>query len=235
MAAAEAAQGSSWRRAVLRAADAYSARARQRRAELFHDVMSVESTDQILDLGASDCTHIAALGLDGTIYVADIDGAALADSAAKYGYTPVEIPPSGRLPFPDRYFDVVFCSSVIEHVTIPKEELHLVRTTAEFRERAWKAQQDFAAEIRRIGKRYFVQTPYRYFLVESHTWLPGLVAVLPRQVQLRLIDFTNRWWPKRTQADFNLLTVREFEQLFPDASILRERSMGMTKSLIAVK
>jgi hypothetical protein len=45
----------------------------------------------------------------------------------------------------------------------------------------------------------------------------------------------NHWWPKKTSPDWNLLTFREMQHLFPDAQIIRERSLGVTKSLIAVR
>ena len=143
------------------------------------------------------------------------------------------IPEDGPLPFPDGYFDVVFCSSVIEHVTGDKEAAKRTRDDR-FLAEAELHQRAFAAEVRRIAKRYFVQTPNRWFPIESHTWLP-LVGFMPRPLLVPVIGFTNRWWVKTTIPDFRLLSARDMAELFPDATIFTERSCGLVKSLIAIR
>ncbi|MBY0485157.1 MAG: class I SAM-dependent methyltransferase, partial [Gammaproteobacteria bacterium] len=95
-------------------------------------------------------------------------------------------------------------------------------------------QSEFANEIRRLGKGYFVQAPYRWFPIETHSWLP-FVGYLPRRLQVLLIRFTNRFWIKRTSPDFYLPTMEDMKHYFPDASILKEYALGMTKSLIAYR
>jgi len=80
-----------------------------------------------------------------------------------------------------------------------------------------------------------VQTPDKWFPVESHTWLPVVIVALPRGLQLRLVGWLNRWWIKPTQVDWNLLTASDMARLFPEAEIVRERTLGLSKSLIAVK
>ena len=61
------------------------------------------------------------------------------------------------MPFPDDSFDVVFLSSVLEH-------LHPDR---------WQA---YAAEIRRVANRYYVQTPNK---LSARTALPASVRPVP--------------------------------------------------------
>ena len=113
--------------------------------------------------------------------------------------------------------------------------LDQVRSRRQFEALALEHQRAFAREIARIGRRYFVQTPYRYFPIDSHMWLPAPVAFLPRLVQLQLVRVINRFWIKHTVLDFNLLNRRQLGELFPDAEIVAERWFGLTKSLIAAR
>lgn len=204
-------EGSHWREAALRTGERYSTRSRRRRAELFLRSLPVRPSDRVLDLGGCDGTYMA-LDLEADVYVADVDGAAVEAGAREHGFTPVVVPSSGRLPYPDGYFDA----------------------SREFARRARLAQRRFVEEVRRLGKRYFVQTPNRYFPVESHTWLPGLLVALPRRWQIGLVDHANHWWPKTSVVDFHLLNERELRLAFPEATIVRERFLGDTKSLIAL-
>ncbi len=133
-----------------------------------------------------------------------------------------------QLPFRDQSFEIVFSNSVIEHVGAPAE------------------QRDFANEIRRVGKRYWVQTPNRRFPIEQHLLTP-FVHWLPRGLQRAWVTKWTLWdWVERPSpdrrayyiqhflSDIHLLSASELAALFPDAEILRERSLGWTKSLIAV-
>ena len=134
-----------------------------------------------------------------------------------------------QLPFRDQSFEIVFSNSVIEHVGAPDQ------------------QRRFANEIRRVGKSYWVQTPNRRFPVEQHLLTP-FVHWLPRSMQRAWVTKWTVWdWVERPSpdrrdfyiqhflGDIRLLSDTELAALFPDAEILRERSLGWTKSLIAVK
>ena len=218
---------------------ALSARARERRAATFRQSFSLTPSTRILDLGSETGANIHAV-LRGTdvrpenVHVADIDHAAIELGCQRYGFVPVAIDETGRLPFPDGYFDVVYCSSVIEHVTVPKARVWELRSGVQFRREARERQRAFADEVRRLGRQYFVQTPYRHFLIESHSWLP-FVAWLPRRALVPLLGLTNRFWVKRTSPDWYLLDRAEMASLFGDARIVSERFFLMTKSLIAVR
>jgi hypothetical protein len=134
-----------------------------------------------------------------------------------------------QLPFRDQSFEIVFSNSVIEHVGSPLQ------------------QRRFAEEIRRVGKNYWVQTPNRWFPIEPHLLTP-LVHWLPRNLQRAWVtkwtvwDWVERPSPDRREfyihhflEDIRLLSASELAASFPDAEIVRERSLGWTKSLIAVK
>lgn len=130
-----------------------------------------------------------------------------------------------HLPFKDGAFDIVYSNSVIEHLG------------------SFKNQQLFANECKRVGLRYYVQTPNKWFPVEPHFITP-FIHWLPRRVQRRLLrNFTVRGLitrPTEQECEDILRKIRlldewGLQQLFPDAEIWRERVLGLTKSLIAVK
>lgn len=213
--------------------------ARAKRASVFRETFSIGPATRILDLGSEDGSAIASViagtrAQPGNVYIADIDEKRVQEGKRRYGFVPVTIPESGRLPFDDGYFDIVYCSSVIEHVTVDKNDAWALTSGAEFRQRAEKRQREFAREIRRLGKSYYVQTPNKWFPIESHTWLP-LVGFLPRSWQIKIISLSNRYWIKRTSPDWLLLTATEMRALFPEAEIRAERLVGLTKSIMAIR
>jgi len=216
-----------------------SARARAARADWFRRQFVLDEQTRILDLGSETGANIHAV-LQGTpvrpqnVYIADIDARAVAAGMERYGFNPIVIGESGALPFPDQYFGIVYCSSVIEHVTVAKEQVWRIRDGKTFKSLAREHQRAFAMEIRRLGQQYFVQTPYIGFPIESHSWLP-LMGYLPRRLQVPALRLTNRFWVKRTAPDWCLFNRRELAALFPDARIMDEVSMGLTKSLMAVR
>ena len=224
------------KRKVIQIVEKYRASARKKRAKLFLQLFSITTETKIIDLGSADGSYINSV-LSGTradpkkIFIADISERYINIGAEKYGYQPVLIQEKGSIDFPDKYFDIVFCSSVIEHVTLPKEEVWNVTSGLEFKIRSLEHQKQFAQEILRIGKYYFVQTPYPFFPIESHTWFP-LFWFLPRVLQIKLHRFLNRFWIKTAAPDFNLLDKAEIEIIFPNSTIIEEKSFGFVKSLM---
>jgi len=217
----------------------YSENARSKRRAIFREYFHIDKATRILDLGSEDGSNIANV-LAGSsydpsnVYIADIDPAAVERGAERYGFQPVKLTENGLLPFDDNYFDIVYCSSVIEHVTVKKADVWTIVSGKEFQQKALNSQQRFADDIRRVGKYYFVQTPCRTFPIESHSWLP-LVGMMPRGMQVRLIRFADRFWVKKTIPDFYLLSVSELKLMFPASMMVKEKSFGFTKSLMAVK
>lgn len=225
-------------KAIRHIAAMYSSRSRKRRATRFRRLFAIESDTTILDLGSENGRHMADV-LAGSVidsrnvYIADLNAAAVEEGARRFGFTPVVIDESGRLPFPDGFFDIVHCSSVLEHVTVPKGRVWQVRSGRDFKRLSRQSQQRFADEIARVGRQFYVQTPDKWFPLESHSWLP-FAGWLPRRTLLPLLRATNRFWVKKTAPDWNLLDARTLSRLFPGIPILRERSLGMVKSVTAV-
>lgn len=216
-----------------------SRKSRENRAVLFRQVFSIDETTKILDIGSEDGSNINFY-LQGTkahpenVYLADINESAIENGKANYGYKAVLLDESAKLPFADVFFDIVFCSSVIEHVTIGKEKIWEIQDEAEFARLSWERQTFLANEIQRIGRSFFVQTPNRNFIFETHSWLP-FIGFLPRPLMIKVLNFFNKFWIKLTIPDFHLLDKNQMKILFPDAEIVSERKFGMIKSIIAIK
>lgn len=217
----------------------FSAQARKKRAELFRKFFTIDENTKILDLGSENGTNIYNV-LTGcnykpqNIYIADIDSAAVEEGKNLYGFNAVLINENGKLPFPDIFFDIVYSSSVIEHVTVSKSEIWNLKNGKSFKKAAFERQKEFAGEIIRLGKQYFVQTPSKTFPVESHTWLPA-AGYLPREIFVPALKLTNRFWIKKSEPDFNLLGRKDMKELFSEAEIICESKFGLTKSIMAVK
>jgi len=90
------------------------------------------------------------------------------------------------------------------------------------------------AEIERISKNYFIQTPHKLFPIESHTQFP-FIGFLNRPFQMHMINMLNSFWIKKTQPDWYLLNKNQLQHLFPKAEIFVEKYFGFPKSLIALK
>lgn len=217
----------------------FSANARSQRAQIFRDSFEFGPETRLLDLGSEDGTNIAAVteGLSlspNNIFIADIDPYAVEKGSRDHGFTPVLLSDGENLQFDNGSFDIIFCSSVIEHVTVGKDDVWDVTSGQAFKQAAIRSQTRFADEIKRVGRQYFVQTPNRGFPLESHTWLP-FAGQMPREIFVPVLKATNIFWPKKSIPDFNLLDSADMQKLFPEAKLILERRFGLVKSIMAVK
>ena len=224
---------------LRRAVRSLSSHARKRRAQAFRSAFVLSQDTKILDLGSEDGSNIRSV-LNGTsvrpenVHIADIDSSLVQKGHNLFGFVPLFLYESDTLPFPDGYFDIVYCSSVIEHVTVSKSIVWTVYDGTQFKRESLVRQHRFAAEIRRVGKQYFVQTPSKSFPIESHSWLP-FAGYLPRPLLLPVLRLSNRIWIKETSPDWNLLGCNDFAAMFCDAEIVAEKYLGITKSIMAIK
>jgi hypothetical protein len=195
---------------------------RRKRMQWFLELLHVQLEDRLLDVGGhpeswSQAAGSAPVTLFNLGYPADI-------GTTHPGFTYVT-GDAGALPFANREFDVVFSNSAIEHAG------------------TWERQVAFAAEVQRVGRKFWVQTPAYEFFIEPHLLAP-FIHWLPVRWQRRFIrNFT--WWGWLVRppapdvdaflAEVRLLTRPEMRKLFPDCRILEEKFLGMTKSYIAVR
>ena len=187
---------------------------REQRYKMFVELCAVERDERILDVGAGEGSALERFNKMNPIVAVDLETDER-DWLQGENVT-VQRADGTQLPFDDRSFPIVFSNSVIEHVPSA-------------------LQPAFAREIRRVGERYFVQTPNRWFPIEPHYQMP-LVHFLPERA-LRALNkrFTMGFRKKGEWYETTLLSASDLRRLFPDAAIHRERVLGMTKSLMAVR
>ena len=120
--------------------------------------------------------------------------------------------------FNDKSFEIIHSNSVLEHVG------------------SFNDQMKMAAEVKRVGRSYFLQTPNYYFPIEPHFYIIGF-----QFMPVKMRAFIHSHWIKKTHEykksipavkSIRLLKKKELKQLFPNASIYREKIFGFTKSFI---
>ena len=141
------------------------------------------------------------------------------------GYTAV-VGDGLDLQYASAEFDLAFSNSVIEHVGDLND------------------MDRFARELRRVGKSYYCQTPNKWFPIEPHLgtvflhWFPGLLRnyLVVRYLTLwGLLNKPTRQTAKDSIANIHLISHRQLQRFFPDAEIVAERYLGLSKSYIAIR
>jgi hypothetical protein len=127
--------------------------------------------------------------------------------------------------FKGQTFDFVHSNSVIEHVG------------------DLEAMQKFADNTRRLGKRYYMQTPNFWFPYEPHfrfpgfQWLPAAVrAYVMTKMRLGFFEKQKSYKEAKWHVDsIRLLSASDVKRLFPDSSVTKERVFGLPKSIMAIR
>ena len=196
----------------------FSTQARALRMEKFLEVMDIRGGERILDLGGvaefwDGCSH----PLDLTIV--NLPGAGAHHNGRPRHRISLLEGDACDLDLEDEpRFDIVVSNSVIEHVG----------------DRARRAR--LAREVRRRASRYWVQTPSVWFPVEAHSNMPFWWAY-PKPLRRHFIRKWKKRLPKWTEMieGTTVVSRRELEAQFPDATLWVERCMGFPKSYVAYK
>lgn len=191
------------RRPFTAAAGRAAARARQRRHAALFPLTGVQPGMRVLDVGCG------ALGLRGLEPGLDIIGADL-HPHPRYPGSIVQADAAEGLPFADGAFDLAYASSLVEHVA-PARRPRL------------------AAELQRVARGIFVQTPARGFPLEPHALLP-FAHWLPEPLRRPYWRLGVAPW----EPDLRLLGRGELQALFPAATIHAERTGPLVKSWTAI-
>jgi SAM-dependent methyltransferase len=195
---------------LRRVASRVSMRSRERKLQLFLDLLQPGPETTVVDVGVTD----AAFGSGSTdnffeaLYpwpeqVTGVGRTELDRFAAAFPQVRAVRADGRDLPFADAEFDLGFSNAVVEHVAGGRD-----------------GQRQFVHELCRVAGRVFVTTPNRRFPLEVHTLLP-FVHWLPKGPRERLLPFDDVLDP---------LSAKDLAALFP----YRVRVINTGMTLIAI-
>lgn len=195
---------------------------RQKMFRLFMESMTPSATTRVLDVGVTSDRSFQESNYFERMYpyphnitcVGTEDGSHLERDYPGLRY--VQVRPHEALPYRDGEFDIVFSNAVIEHVGSRSDQAR------------------FAREICRVGRRFFITTPNRWFPFEHHTGLPLLHYLPASRFRALLRPTRYRYWS--AEEHLNILTARELGRLFPADASVEVRSVrlaGVPANLVA--
>jgi hypothetical protein len=195
---------------LRRVASRVSMRSRERKLQLFLDLLQPGPETTVVDVGVTDAPFGA--GSTDNFFEARYPWP---ERITAVGHTELDrfeaafpqvqaVRADGReLPFGNAEFDLGFSNAVVEHVAGGRD-----------------GQRQFVHELCRVARRVFVTTPNRHFPLEVHTLLP-FVHWLPKGPRERLLPFDDVLDP---------LSAKDLAALFP----YRVRVINTGMTLIAI-
>jgi hypothetical protein len=199
---------------------------RGKRMEMFESCLNPTPNEKLLDVGGFPSTWLARTQRTASIDCLNIHEISWIPSENSNHQIRTLVGDGCSLDFKDGEYDIVFSNSVIEHVG------------------DWQKQKDFANEVRRVGKKLWIQTPAFECPIEPH-FLAPFVHWFPVPIRRYFLRWLTPWgWMERPSQDkvdeiikfTKLLTKRQVRDLFPDCEILTERMLGIIpKSYIAYR
>jgi SAM-dependent methyltransferase len=195
---------------LRRVASRVSMRSRERKLQLFLDLLQPGPETTVVDVGVTDATFGAGStdNFFEALYpwpeqVTGVGRTELDRFAAAFPQVRAVRADGRDLPFEDAEFDLGFSNAVVEHVAGGRD-----------------GQRQFVHELCRVARRVFVTTPNRRFPLEVHTLLP-FVHWLPKGPRERLLPFDDVLDP---------LSAKDLAALFP----YRVRVINTGMTLIAI-
>jgi SAM-dependent methyltransferase len=198
---------------LSRVASRVSLRSRERKLQLFFELLEPGPETTVVDVGVTD----GGFGGGSTdnffeaLYpwprqVTAVGNTELDRFRAAFPEVTAVRADGRDLPFADRQFDLAFSNAVVEHVAGGRE-----------------GQRQFVHELCRIARRVFVTTPNRFFPLEVHTLVP-LAHWLPVSARDRILR------ARGFHDVLDPLGPRELAALFPYG--VRVVNTGMTLTAV---
>ena len=202
-----------------------SLRSRRIKMELLERYLPLSGTERVLDIGsqvdAQSRQILERFPDKGRITAANLFPEHLETIRKAYPGIHTVQADARKLPFEDKTFDLVYSNAVIEHVGTLED------------------QQRMADEVRRVGKRWFLTTPNKWYPFEFHARMP-LVSWLPPKAMHKLTRMwaynhvKGRYQPGNDFSDVHLLTARQLRRMFPDSLVIKPRVTFWPETLVVV-
>lgn len=201
---------------------------RRRKLELFRTIIMPTENSRILDVGAEvdilasgELQFIDLYSWKHRISAINISQEHISHIKKCFPEVDAVVGDACKLPWPDNYFDVVYSNAVIEHLG------------------TFEKQRKMASEIMRVGKRWFVCTPNRWYPFEFHmrlpfvTWLPGNTYLCVGRI-VAYNHIKRKYTFGNNRKDLRLMTTYELKSCFPGSKIIKLRVTFMAETLIVV-
>ena len=188
-------------------------RCRARRIEQFVKLIGDEN-EMVLDVGygyGQFERRLVDLGVRNDVIALDIVARGSSEHPNVLVFVQAD---AAHLPLADASIALVYCNSLLEHVG------------------DWRVQRQVLAEIERVGRKLFVQTPNRHFPIEPHHLVPTF-QYWPR--------FLQRWIGEAVLGHYEevwLLDRKAVEALAGNGeriTVREEKLCGLTKSFVLVR
>lgn len=199
-----------------RVQNSLSAKLRKKRFELFLKTFNPNNKTKIIDIGGTEIIW-RGTEFEQNVTILNLN---FGEKDSRFKYVYADACNSG---IKSKSYDVAYSNSVIEHVG------------------DYERQKQFASEIQRIAKSYYIQTPNKHFPLEQHFLFP-FFQYLPKKLKLFIglkwkfstVYIGGEDYLRNEIENIRLLTKRELQELFPNAIILKEKFFGLTKSFIVI-
>lgn len=191
---------------------------RQKKFDLFLNIVSPKENEAVLDVGVNDEEYSESDNYLEKHYpfpqnITAVSKQGLDHFKKRYPNIRAVVADGRALPFRENEFSISYSNAVIEHVGTREDQLNFLR------------------ELFRVSRKGFLTTPNRHFPIEVHTRVPLLHIVLTKSFFDIFLKKIGKTWA--TGNYMNLLSISDLRTLLDKArisqyQIIRNRLFGFT-------
>jgi hypothetical protein len=191
---------------------------RQKKFDLFLNIVSPKENEAVLDVGVNDEEYSESDNYLEKHYpfpqnITAVSKQGLDHFKKRYPNIRAVVADGRALPFRENEFSISYSNAVIEHVGTREDQLNFLR------------------ELFRVSRKGFLTTPNRHFPIEVHTRVPLLHIVLTKSFFDIFLKKIGKTWA--TGNYMNLLSISDLRTLLDKArisqyQIIKNRLFGFT-------